>query len=384
MDDLLLIGGGLANGLLAWRLGEVQPDIRWRLLEQGSQLGGNHTWSFHATDVSDDAHSWLAPLVTHQWDGYEVRFPAHSRQLQGRYFTITSHQLHQRLMERFAERIHLDTTVQTLDSQGAIAGGRRWEARAVIDGRGYEPSAHLRLGYQKFLGLEVETAAHGLTRPLLMDATVDQTDGYRFFYVLPFSPTRLLIEDTRYSNHPALDRDALRQDIHAYAQQRGWAVQQVLREEEGVLPVTLDGHHEAFWQEDARQCPVIGMRAGLWHATTGYSLPDAVRLVEKIVAHPDLHPASLHALIRQHARAHWRAQRFYRMLNRMLFLAAKPAQRYKVLERFYRLPEPLIARFYAGHSSFSDQCRILAGKPPVPMSAACRSMAPGAAWKEAA
>jgi lycopene beta-cyclase len=43
-----------------------------------------------------------------------------------------------------------------------------------------------------------------------------------------------------------------------------------------------------------------------------------------------------------------------------------------VLQRFYRLPEPLIARFYAGQSSVADRIRILAGKPPVPISRALR------------
>ena len=40
-------------------------------------------------------------------------------------------------------------------------------------------------------------------------------------------------------------------------------------------------------------------------------------------------------------------------------------ERYRVLERFYRLPEPLIGRFYAGRSTFADRLRILAGRPPV-------------------
>ncbi len=55
------------------------------------------------------------------------------------------------------------------------------------------------------------------------------------------------------------------------------------------------------------------------------------------------------------------------MLNRMLFRAAEPAERYKVLERFYRLDPALVARFYAGRSTAMDKARILMGKPPVPV-----------------
>ncbi|RZJ40831.1 MAG: lycopene cyclase, partial [Brevundimonas sp.] len=74
--------------------------------------------------------------------------------------------------------------------------------------------------------------------------------------------------------------------------------------------------------------------------------------------------------IRRYARDVWKERGFYRLLNRMLFRAAKPQERYKVLERFYRLPEPLIERFYAAGSTLADKARILSGKPPVPLGAA--------------
>lgn len=63
------------------------------------------------------------------------------------------------------------------------------------------------------------------------------------------------------------------------------------------------------------------------------------------------------------------------MLTKMLFGAAEPPLRYRMLERFYRLPEPLIERFYAGRSTMLDRARILAGKPPVPIGAAMASLA---------
>jgi lycopene beta-cyclase len=63
------------------------------------------------------------------------------------------------------------------------------------------------------------------------------------------------------------------------------------------------------------------------------------------------------------------------MLTKMLFGAAMPEQRYRMLERFYRLPQPLIERFYAGRSTPADTLRILAGRPPVPIGAALASLA---------
>jgi lycopene beta-cyclase len=70
----------------------------------------------------------------------------------------------------------------------------------------------------------------------------------------------------------------------------------------------------------------------------------------------------------------WRRHSFFRLLNRMLFRAGAPAERFRVLSRFYTLPEPAIRRFYAGALSPLDKVRLLAGKPPVPVLGAVRAI----------
>jgi lycopene beta-cyclase len=75
----------------------------------------------------------------------------------------------------------------------------------------------------------------------------------------------------------------------------------------------------------------------------------------------------LPALLRVEAARLWRERGYYRLLNRMLFRAAAPAERYRVLEHFYRLDPAVIERFYAGRSSRWDKLRILSGRPPVPV-----------------
>ena len=56
---------------------------------------------------------------------------------------------------------------------------------------------------------------------IVMDAIVDQAEGYRFVYCLPFAPDRLLVEDTYYATDPGLDPDAVEARIRAYAESRG-------------------------------------------------------------------------------------------------------------------------------------------------------------------
>lgn len=376
--DLILVGGGLANGLIAWRLAELRPALRLLLLERGPVLGGNHTWSFHQHDLTAQQHAWLAPLVSHRWPGYQVRFPERQRILHGGYASIASAHFDARLRTRLVGRVQLGDEVRSLSPQRVeLADGGSLSARAVIDGRGPRPSPHLALGYQKFLGREVRlTAPHGLDLPVLMDAGVAQREGYRFVYLLPFGPDRLLIEDTYYADGETLAPAALRTQIDDYAAQHGWRIQAVLREEQGVLPIILSGDLEGFCREMGAQ-PCSGLAAGLFHATTGYSLPHAVRLAERIAALPRLDAVSLAAEIQATLRAEWRRQGFFRLLNRMLFLAGAPEDRWRVMQRFYGLPEGLIRRFYAGRLHAGDKLRILTGKPPVPLGQALRAALAG-------
>lgn len=364
--DILFAGGGLASCLTALRLAQTRPGLRIGIVDPGERLGGNHIWSSFEADMTPAQRAWTRDIYEARWPGYSVAFPRLSRRIAMGYASATSERL-DAAVRPMAAHIRAEAA-EVAPTTVTLAGGSRLEAGAVIDGRGARQSPHLDLRWQKFLGREIVTEAnHGLTEPVVMDATVSQDDGYRFVYLLPFGPKRLLVEDTYYSDGPDLDVTALGKRIDTYIEARGWRIADVVREEQGVLPVALDGDIGAFWAEAPAGVPQIGLRAALFHPTTGYSFPDAVRTADLIAGLPSLDPRSIDAAVRGMSIAAWRGRAFYRMLDRMLFLAAEPDARYQVLQRFYGLPEPLIARFYAARSSLADKARILVGKPPVPI-----------------
>lgn len=368
--DLAIVGGGLAGGLIALALRKNRPDLDVRIVEGGGSLGGNHLWSFFASDVAA-ADRWLvAPLISHGWTSYGVAFPGHARTLKAAYYSIESGRLDQVVRAAMPEGTVM-TGRKVLGASAravVLADGDRIEAGGVIDCRGPGDLKALDLGWQKFLGREFELAEpHPLARPVVMDATVPQNDGYRFVYALPFAATRLFVEDTYYSDSPEIDAAALRGRIGEWLGARGIVTERVMREETGALPVAMGGDFEAYWRSGGNRVAKGGMRAGLFHPVTGYSLPDAVRLARVIAEASDLSGPALHELTYAHARRAWQRRGFYRMLSTMLFRAAEPEERYRILERFYRLDAGLIARFYAGQSSWFDKARVLAGKPPVPV-----------------
>ncbi len=380
--DIILVGGGLANGLIADRVHAARPELRVLVIEQGPTLGGNHTWSFHDTDITPEQHAWLAPYVMHRWARQETRFPGRARVLDTGYCSVPSDHFHSLLLGKLGSRIRLNMDVVDITpSRVTLADQSTLTARCVIDGRGPRHDPALALGFQKFIGREVETVApHGREWPIIMDATVSQKDGYRFVYTLPLDERRLLIEDTYYSDRPDLDLSHLRGGIDAYAAAQGWRIARDVREESGVLPIVLAGDMDTFWARDQGQ-PRVGLRAGLFHPTTGYSLPDALRLAEKIAAAPEITSDVIAALIANYGRKLWADRGFFRLLNRMLFVAATPGERVGVMARFYGLSEPLIRRFYAGELTYADQLRIVSGKPPIPISAAVQSFPASSGWR---
>ena len=379
--DVILVGGGLACGLAALALRRRHPRLRLAMCEVQDHLGGNHTWSFHGSDVDDEGARLLAPLVEQRLDNVDVAFPDHERRLSSSYSIITSRSLDRAVRGAFStpgSALHLGArAVRLTANEVVLQSGARLTGALVLDGRGPlgAPMWVENQGFQKFVGLEVELGnLSAVTDPkaaLVMDARVPQLDGFRFMYMLPLSETRLLVEDTYYADGPGLDRDLVRARIHAYLDRRGARDVRIVREEAGVLGIP--------WTDDSVPplgSPLrLGARGGWFHPTTGYTLPMAVRvalaLAENAIApgglgggaariNVDQMLAALSALYQQVGKQ----ARFARRLNRLLFRAVAPQDRWMMLSRFYRLPEATIERFFALESTPLDRTRILFGRPP--------------------
>ncbi|GAA4716954.1 lycopene beta-cyclase CrtY [Sphingomonas lutea] len=369
MSRIVIAGGGLAGGLAALALARRRPEVELLVIDQGADFGGNHTWSFFDTDIPPDTRWVLDGIDAVRWTDHEIRFPRRRRTIPIGYNSIRSAALDAALKGSLRPaQYRLGTEIAGFGpTEVQLANGETIAADAVIDARGPGPMPGQQLGWQKFVGrLYRFPTPHKVARPIIMDATVPQHDGYRFVYYLPMSATQVLIEDTYYSAGAALDRDALRQRLEQAAAALGAGEPAVEDEEHGVLPVVMGGDFDALWP-NSDPIPRLGLRGGFFHPTTSYSLPDAAANAAWLAAQTDYSAAALTTGLRARGAKMWRERGFYRLLNRMLFRAAEPDQSYRVLEHFYRLPPGPIARFYAGRLTAFDKLRVLTGKPPVPI-----------------
>jgi lycopene beta-cyclase len=384
--DVVIVGGGLAGQLCVLALSDRAPSLSVALIERGERLGGNQTWCCHGSDLSllpggASTLTWLRTLADRAWPGYQVRFPRQERVVDGDYLCLRSVSL-ARACERSLIRpgcalLTGQPVGEVSPNEVSLVDGTTVTARVVLDARGGDlADFDGRCGYQKFVGWEIELdASSGAPAlPVLMDATVEQLDGYRFAYVLPFSSTTLLVEDTYFSREKGLDLERVRTRLRDCLRARGWANARLLREEAGILPMPWSS------ARGGRSSLAIGYRGGFFHPGTGYSLPRAALVADtlaRLAAVTNLDglrhatEKSLDAL-----RSAWQTDdRFGRWLNWLAFRAV-PGRwlRDLVFENVYRLPAQVLARFYAGRTSRRD--RIAVATAPVALSFLQRTSRP--------
>lgn len=377
--DIAIAGGGLAGGLTALAIHRAHPALDIALIEAEDTLGGNHRWSWFDSDLGHEGDALLGQFKAKHWHGgNEVRFPDLHRRLAADYRSLDSRDFDAGLRRLLPQSALLTSVrVNQLDApEIRTATGETIRAASIIDCRDAVPSPHLSGGWQVFLGQHWRmNSPHGLKRPVIMDATVEQLGGYRFVYLLPLDEHELFLEDTYYQDRPELDAPVLRTRIAEYVEAHGWSGE-VKHEETGLLPVITGGDFAAYRAEIERPgVSLAGARGGFTHPLTSYTVPIAVRNALAIAeAAGRMSGAELARFVAERARVHWRDTAYYRLLGKMLFQAAEPQERYRIFERFYGLSEPLIERFYAARSTKADKLRILAGRPPVSVTRALAAL----------
>ncbi|MEL6105251.1 MAG: lycopene cyclase family protein [Planctomycetota bacterium] len=399
--DYVLAGGGLQSGLLALAIRHHSPNASVLLLEKGDHIAGNHTWSFHPGDVPESCSSWIEPLIKYRWQRYEVRFSDFQRRIELPYASIPSDHFASVVKDLFDEaagdsyvggnrgevfstraaygsgEVGLLTKSARMTSTWQLktgvevdeihAGrvhtrcGQTFHGRLVIDCRGPSSQADTfsGTGFQKFYGFEIESEdAWPRACPTLMESSADQRDGFRFLYTLPFTRNRVLIEDTRFSDTPRLNRLECLSQVEDYLHRNGVSRYRIVREESGVLPMPFSSE---LLPHAGR--PLAGGYAGGWfHAATGYSFPMAVGFADAVASRSVyVSEPEVASLAEEHR---WRS-RYARFLNRLLFRLVAPERRFKIFKRFYRvLGERSIERFYSHRFTFADAFRIVVGVPP--------------------
>jgi lycopene beta-cyclase len=244
------------------------------------------------------------------------------------------------------DHAHVVTEAQT------YAG--RWAFDSRLDGSAWQPNpARHHLLRQHFKGWLVETpqAAFDPACVTLLDFRTPQKGEMRFFYVLPFSARKALVEFVLFSRD---DHDqALRNYVEGVL---GLHAYRVIAEESGVNPLT----DRPFPRRASERVLNIGVRGGRLKPSSGYAFmriqQDSAAIVQSLLEHG--HPFDIPV-----------TPSFYRLCDAlMLHVMQHQGGKMEALfsAMFRNNPVERIFRFLDEAASPRDEAAMIASMPPYP------------------
>ena len=294
----LILGAGCAGLSLACALLDAGVDEQIVLVDRRTSFDHDRTWCFWSTS----ADLPFASLATHRWPSWRMvgrdGRAVHHHSNRHPYLHLPANLLYEAALTRLdgatnvelhlGERV-IDVTadhdgVSVRTSLGSIEGSVAYDA---MGGAGplnrQRPDGAIELR-QRFLGLEVE-----VERPVFDPSTVTLMDfragadtgvgnSLRFMYVLPFSPTHALVEDTSLGGRAVRAGERRAAITEHLRDVLGAGAQQVWREERGTLPMTT----HSFPVTRGPRLFAVGAAAGALRPSSGYAFVRMQRHVQGV------------------------------------------------------------------------------------------------------
>jgi lycopene beta-cyclase len=269
--DVAILGAGCAGLSLAARLAKGDGDLRVVVIDPRTKFADDRSWSFWNHD-----HHALRDVVAHEWSGWtfsDTRGRQVTHRVEGMsYQYIRGADFYQWALAAIATDPRVDLRLglgahdlgEVILSDGTAGVEVQTDrgplrARRVVDTR---PRRTRALLYQCFSGVEIEHggtlaspessaglgagAEAGAGADAAAETTPDAVglmtrmrsgaDGLAFVYVLPLSPTRALVEWTRFSPVPVA-QSVVAAERDAELMAMGLSEATVVREEGGILPM---------------------------------------------------------------------------------------------------------------------------------------------------
>jgi lycopene beta-cyclase len=381
--DYLMLGGGAAGLGLAFALVNSQLSNRKILIvDKDSKTSNDRTWSFWTPSPTP-----FDRMAFRVWDSLEFKSPGFQKCFQlepYHYQTIRGIDYYRSIRAELAKfpNVHLMQGMVTDVQDGNKAARVRideqeFQADWVFDSRiipeqiRQEPDRYRYLK-QHFVGweIETETAVFNPSAATLFDLRTEQVEGLCFFYILPFSERRAIVEYTLFSAN-LLPQEAYEQALKGYIEGRlGVRQYQIIDQEQGVIPMT----NHPFPRRLGKRIMATGTRGGRVKPSTGYAFgriqKDSQAIVHSLESkgHPFSVPASSPR------------RRFYDALMLEVIAAQGDQVRPIMTAMFKNNSIQSIFRFLDEESSILEDMRMLASLPSGPFLRALRNWA----WRQRA
>lgn len=296
--DVIIVGAGLSGLSLACQLVRSPwQDRSILLVDKATRERDDRTWCYWT-----GAPTMFDGAVTRTWDRLRVAGTGFERALDlgdRRYKMIRGADFYRHARALLAARDNVTLAqgvVERIEDGPACArvtiDGQTVSATWVFDSRfllaelGRDDARYHTLKLH-FKGWEIETPEPVFDpgMPTLFDFRTPQAGEVRFFYVLPITDRRALVEYTLFAPRVLPRRDYEESLRHYLRSTLGITGFRVLREEGGVIPAT----DRPFPRRAGKHIMNIGTRGGRVKPSTGYAFmrvqQDSAAIVASLVRH---------------------------------------------------------------------------------------------------
>ena len=257
--DYIIVGGGCAGLSLAYEL-EINEKLKNKtlaIIEPRAEYKKDKTWSFWKVA----AHNF-DDCVKKNWENFSINIPKKTNYLECNiypYQSIDSGLFYEKINSKLKENNNISffKDISEINSKNSF----------VFNSVPSIKKDHRNL-WQHFCGVEVETKNDFFDDEIfnLMDFDCDQRESVHFFYTLPYSKTKALIETTwlsKMNDNSQKDYDTQIKDyIENHLNLKDY---KIIYKEEGAIPLFYPIN------EKVKNKINIGTAGGMTRLSTGYT-----------------------------------------------------------------------------------------------------------------
>jgi lycopene beta-cyclase len=257
--DYIIIGGGCAGLSLAYELeiNEKLKDKTLAIIEPRLEYKRDKTWSFWKVVPHN-----FDDCVKKSWQNFSINIPGKTNHLECKdypYQSIDSGLFYEKISKKLKENenIHFYKDLNEINTRNSFTFNSVPNIK----------KNHLNL-WQHFCGVEIETKTNYFDDEIfnLMDFDCEQRDSVHFFYTLPYTKNKALIETTwlsKMNDNSQKDYDKQIKDyIDKHLKVKDY---EITYREEGVIPLFYP-----LYEKDKNRIN-IGTAGGMTRLSTGYT-----------------------------------------------------------------------------------------------------------------
>ena len=257
--DYIIIGGGCAGLSLAYELEihEKLKDKTLAIIEPRQEYKKDKTWSFWKVIPHN-----FDDCVKKSWENFSINVPGKTNYLECKnypYQSIDSGLFYEKIINKLKENNNISffKDIEEIDKKNSF----------IFNSVPYLKKNHLNL-WQHFCGVEIETKNNFFDEEIfnLMDFDCEQRESVHFFYTLPFSKRKALVETTwlsKINDNSQKDYDnQIKEYIEKHLKIKSYEINY---KEEGAIPLFYP-----LYKKEKNKIN-IGTAGGMTRLSTGYT-----------------------------------------------------------------------------------------------------------------